>query len=304
MSAVEQYMQKRAGILSSVRSGAKKALDTVLPGVQAFREGVQSTVNAGTVGRLAGEVGVLAGAAGLGVAASNAYYAATKANDFSRMLDFSPELKQHHDGNPKLFRQLYGSFRNMNPEFASDPVVSAHFMTNMMNEPTTAGQVIIQSLTGLPKRDPMVRLPGITAITPDPVKNKMLQLQQQKMEMDQDHFGKKHQLDRQSHAQAVQEAAQRAQMEAAKLKLTGDQHAAQAGQFKSRLDFDQQSHADMLDYQAQQRRDQRNNSAAELSLKRRDLSNKVRQVDIQDQSANYRQGEWYNQGFADGRNNP
>lgn len=276
MSAVEQYLQK-VGWVSGAVKGVKTVADGALDAVKAFGTGVTATVNPGTVGRLAGEAGVLAGAAGIGYGLTNAYYAATKDRDFNRMVGYDQELKQHHDQNPKQFRQLYNSFRSMNPQFASDPVVSAHFMRNMVNDPATAGQVIVQSLHGVPKTDPLVRMPGITAITPDPARSKQLQISQQELELKREQHGYRQQRDvvedsRQQALHQYQKQIDQARQQFDKERflhdrLTTDRQLSlqdrkfdfERGRAKDTkdhaervLDFQQTQHADHLENQKQQ----------------------------------------------------
>lgn len=89
--------------------------------------------------------------AGVGVAAQKVYQAATKARDFRRMLDYNPDLQEHHERDPRMFNQMFTSLRSMNPNFSSDPIVSGSFMRRMVENPMTAGGILETTLSSRDK---------------------------------------------------------------------------------------------------------------------------------------------------------
>lgn len=84
----------------------------------------------------------------LGGAAIKAFKAIGKKRDFKGMMEANPDLSEFQRENSKQFTQHYTSFRNMNPQFAGDPVVAGTYMRQMSMSPATAGKVIVESLGG------------------------------------------------------------------------------------------------------------------------------------------------------------
>lgn len=96
------------------------------------------------------------GAAGIGAAATKAYYAATKASDYKKMLGSNPDLREYQQSNPSQFKQHYSSLRSINPQFASDPTVAGTYMRQMSLNPQSAGKTIVESVEAQPTRKPMM----------------------------------------------------------------------------------------------------------------------------------------------------
>ena len=88
-----------------------------------------------------------AGAAGLGFGAVKLFQAATKARDFRKMLEFNPDLAQHHEADPKMFNQMYTSLRQLNPTYAGDPLIAGTFMRQMVESPNNAGGFLTDALS-------------------------------------------------------------------------------------------------------------------------------------------------------------
>jgi hypothetical protein len=112
------------------RAGAGKRPKTISEGLQSA--GVRA--------------GALAGAFGLYEAAGRAYQAITKQHDFNAMLEANPELKGEQKRDPKMFNRFYNSLRQMNPQFAAEPVVAGTYMRKMMTSPEAAGGILVESL--------------------------------------------------------------------------------------------------------------------------------------------------------------
>jgi hypothetical protein len=69
---------------------------------------------------------------GVGLAASHIFDAATKARDFKSMLEYNPDLAEHHERDPRMFNQMFSSLRTMNPQFSKDPLVAGTYMRRMV----------------------------------------------------------------------------------------------------------------------------------------------------------------------------
>lgn len=104
-------------------------------------------------GVLSGAGAALAGAmvAGVGVSAAKIYGAATKSRDFRRMMDHNPDLREHHERDPKTFNQMFSSLRTMNPSFSRDPIVSGTYMRRMTENPLTAGGILTETVSARDK---------------------------------------------------------------------------------------------------------------------------------------------------------
>ena len=97
-----------------------------------------------------------AAGAGVGLGAMKLFQAATKARDFRQMLEYNPDLAQHHEADPKMFNQMYTSLRRMNPTYAADPIVAGTFMRQMAENPNHAGDMLTTALSGAGERSPIV----------------------------------------------------------------------------------------------------------------------------------------------------
>jgi hypothetical protein len=91
-----------------------------------------------------------AGAAGvvatMGLGAHKAYDALTKSHDFKNMLSYNPDLKEHHERDPRMFNQMYTSLRGINPQFGKDPLVAGSFMRRMVDQGGNAGGVLTSAV--------------------------------------------------------------------------------------------------------------------------------------------------------------
>lgn len=98
----------------------------------------------------AGAVQALGGMAVMGIAgaAQKAMQSIKKKRHYDEMMDANPDLQLAMDKDPKQFNVLYNSFRRLNPEFASDPVLSGTYMRKMTEYPEGAGHTIVESLQG------------------------------------------------------------------------------------------------------------------------------------------------------------
>lgn len=95
----------------------------------------------------AGTAAVIGGA---GMAASAAYDALTKSRDFKKMLEYNPDLHEHHQNDPRLFNQMYSSLRQMNPTFARDPLVAGGIMRQMSLNPNGMSGILQSVAPGRP----------------------------------------------------------------------------------------------------------------------------------------------------------
>jgi hypothetical protein len=80
-----------------------------------------------------------ASVAGLSIGARQLYGAATKGRDFRKMIEFNPDLAEHHQRDPKTFNQLFSSLRSVNPAFSQDPVIAGTYMRRMVDSPAAGG---------------------------------------------------------------------------------------------------------------------------------------------------------------------
>ena len=97
--------------------------------------------------------GMLAATAvgGIGFAASKIHEAATKARDFRNMLEYNPDLHEHHERDPRMFNQMFTSLRSMNPSFSKDPLVAGTYMRRMVENPMTAGGILTETISSRDK---------------------------------------------------------------------------------------------------------------------------------------------------------
>lgn len=110
---------------------------------------------AGAAAVLGGGIAMLSGAA------QKVYLAATKKSRFESMLKSNPDLHEHQQANPQQFDEHYNSLYRMNPRFASDPVVAGAYMRQMSMHPSTAGKVVVESLSSIPRdRGPSMQVGG------------------------------------------------------------------------------------------------------------------------------------------------
>lgn len=104
-----------------------------------------NSVGTSAVHALGGALG-LGAVTGLGMAASAVIDAATKSRDYKEMLKMNPNVQAFHEENPHLSNTFYSSMRNINPEFAKNPMVAGHLMSNMIDSHQSgngAGQVLM-----------------------------------------------------------------------------------------------------------------------------------------------------------------
>lgn len=121
---------------------AKNPVEEFLIEKRAFGMGRLKTLGAkagpalGRMGEQAGNAalaGVGAAAfAGLAGAAGKLYDAATKARDFSNMLEANPDLHEHLQQDPAGFNRMFTSLRRFSPEFTKEPLVAGSLMRQGM----------------------------------------------------------------------------------------------------------------------------------------------------------------------------
>lgn len=128
---------------------------------QAMARGATQAFSGEGLGKLVVQTGLVAGATALIGAARKAYGAATKSTDYRTMMDLNPDLGEHQERDPRMFNQHYTSLRNLNPTFASDPVVAGSYMRQMSEFPHNAGSILVQSIQSAP-RNPQSRLKDFT----------------------------------------------------------------------------------------------------------------------------------------------
>ena len=80
------------------------------------------------------------------VAATKIFNAATKARDFRNMMQYNPDLQEHHDRDPRMFNQMFTSLRSMNPAYSKDPLIAGTYMRQMVDSPMTAGGKLTETL--------------------------------------------------------------------------------------------------------------------------------------------------------------
>jgi hypothetical protein len=99
----------------------------------------------------AGTAAIAGGIGAVGMAASKIYDAATKARDFKHMMEYNADLQEHHDRDPRMFNQMYSSLRAMNPTFSKDPIVAGTYMRQMVDSPSSAGGVLVNTVASRDK---------------------------------------------------------------------------------------------------------------------------------------------------------
>ena len=153
----EEYLQCKeaqgSGFLSRIGGGFKEML------------------SARNVGMTAGAAVLAGGLDFPGEVARKAYYAITKKRDFSKMMDTNPDLRSLQKENPRQFNAHYTSLRGVNPQFASDPVVSGTYMRQMSLSPETAGKVVVESLGGLPRPTQGTKARDVFGLAPGPLED-------------------------------------------------------------------------------------------------------------------------------------
>lgn len=137
---VEEFLtEKRAFGMNQLRSVGAKA------GPALARAGEQAG-NAALAGAGAAAFAGLAGAAG------KLYDAATKARDFSNMLEANPDLHEHLQQDPAGFNRLFTSMRKFSPDFTKDPLVAGTLMRQGMDTPLeTRGNLVIRGIRDQPQ---------------------------------------------------------------------------------------------------------------------------------------------------------
>lgn len=113
-------------------------------------EGARKAFTPEGLGTLGAQALAVAGAGALIDSARKTYMAATKNQHFKKMLEVNPDLGETQQQDPKMFNQYYNSLRNLNPQFAADPVVAGSYMRKMTEFPINAGDVLVNSLQSRP----------------------------------------------------------------------------------------------------------------------------------------------------------
>jgi len=88
-------------------------------------------------------VGGSIAATGLVAATGKAYQALTKRRDFSSMMEADPGLREYQQEDPRTFNRRFTALRSMAPEFAAQPLVAAHFMRMMGENPSNVGGTLV-----------------------------------------------------------------------------------------------------------------------------------------------------------------
>lgn len=90
--------------------------------------------------------------------------AATKKQDFQKMLQSDPVIAERYANNPHEVANNFSSLRRVAPEFTKEPMVAAAYMHRMKGDPATAGFQLVdaseKSQSTFGKRHP--RLSGPT----------------------------------------------------------------------------------------------------------------------------------------------
>lgn len=117
----------------------------------AVGRGARGAISGEGLGQLATYSAAAAGAGALVGAARKAYMAATKGRHHKQMIEANPDLAEAQQADPTTFNQHYSSLRNLNPVFASDPVVAGAYMRRMSEFPHNAGPILVESLKSAPQ---------------------------------------------------------------------------------------------------------------------------------------------------------
>ena len=126
MNTVQEFLSEKRAM-----PGLSRAVDAMREhGPEMFGKAVVGAGAAAAVG---------ASVAGLSMGARQLYGAATKGRDFRKMIEFNPDLAEHHARDPKTFNQLFTSLRSMNPAFSQDPIVAGTYMRRMVDSPAAGG---------------------------------------------------------------------------------------------------------------------------------------------------------------------
>lgn len=140
MNALDDYFMEKEALFGGLGRMAQ----------QAERSGPR-------IGEIAGnaaiQFGVAAALAGTAPVAAKVYGAITKRHNYNQMLHQNPDLmdiRDESDASARQFNNMYNSFHRLNPQFAGDPTVSGTYMRKMMAHPEGAGNVIVESLRGVP----------------------------------------------------------------------------------------------------------------------------------------------------------
>ena len=98
-------------------------------------------------------IGAMQAVGGLAVmqvagAAQKALQSIRKKRQFEEMMEVNPDLHEQRESDPMKFNAHYNSFRRLNPEFASDPILAGTILRKMNANPETAGSVLAESFKG------------------------------------------------------------------------------------------------------------------------------------------------------------
>ena len=116
----------------------------ILPGLSKFvRNPTMENLGAGAA-QAVGGLAVMTAAS----AAQKALQSIRKKRQFEEMMEVNPDLHAQQAEDPMKFNAHYNSFRRLNPEFASDPVLAGTILRKMNAYPETAGSVLIESFKG------------------------------------------------------------------------------------------------------------------------------------------------------------
>lgn len=163
----------------------------------------------------------------LGGAAIKAYKGISKKRDFRGMMEANPDLQEYQGQNPKQFQVHYNSFRNMNPSFASDPVVAGTYMRQMSMSPETAGKVIVESLGGARALPPSMMDQAMSMYRPtdphDPMQQQRLEAEIAERRGKTRQSAEMHPLQMQKARLGIPQEQERAQQAAARMRQAAQQ---------------------------------------------------------------------------------
>ncbi len=133
--AQEFLREKTALNLSGLRQGAATVAQS--PFAQAAGAGALTAAGAASFAALVG-------------ASKKLYDAATKARDFSRMMEANADLRAHHEADPAGFNRLFTSLRTFAPDATRDPLVAGSYMRRGMESPVESrGNTAVSAMSDM-----------------------------------------------------------------------------------------------------------------------------------------------------------
>jgi hypothetical protein len=143
MDPIDEAMQAKEAFLGSFFGGASRAMKKNV-GSRASRMAGEELIRG--LGAGAGTALIGAGVAVAAVGVKKLIGAAHKKRDFRSMMELNPDLASQQKKNPKFFNTSYNSLRSLNPAYGKDPVVAGSLMRRMMENPATAGGILMSTM--------------------------------------------------------------------------------------------------------------------------------------------------------------